>query len=94
MKITLTELRQLVKNIIKEEVTKKKGDTEYEKEVDRYKYFIVDLEKKEGVSGWEYKPDAIDALSDYDEDPNFKIFTLKQLEKMKIKDPRPKFKNA
>jgi hypothetical protein len=65
----------------------------YNKEVDKYKFFIVDLKKKKAVSGWEFQSDAKDALSDYDKDPNFKVVAEKTLSSMGIKNPKEDFKN-
>lgn len=66
----------------------------YNKEVDLYNWFIVDLDKKEAISGNEYKEDAIDALSDYDGDKNFKIVSKTQLKKLGIDDPTSEWKYA
>jgi hypothetical protein len=67
--------------------------SDYKKEVDAYKFFIVDLKKKKAVSGWEFQSDAKDALSDYDKDPNFKVVAEKTLSSMGIKNPKEDFKN-
>lgn len=66
----------------------------YNKEVDLYKWFIVDLEKKIAITGNEYKEDAIDALSDYDGDKNFKIVSKSQLKKLGVDDPTSEWKYA
>ena len=62
-----------------------KGQKEYNEMAAKYKYFIV----KDGnvESGWEYKSDATDALSDYPKKSAF-IYTLRQLKEKGIKDPR------
>ena len=80
------------------EYMKKKGvlaeaKSDYNKEVDAYKFFIVDLKKKKAVSGWEFQSDAKDALSDYDKDPNFKVVSERTLSSMGIKNPKEDFKN-
>jgi hypothetical protein len=64
----------------------------YNKEVDAYKWFIVDLANKRAVSGWEYQSDAKDALSDYDGDENFKIVAERTLASMGIENPKETFK--
>lgn len=66
---------------------------QYNKEVDAYKWFVVDLKNKKAVSGWEYKQDAKDALSDYDGDKNFKVVHQKTLSSMGIENPKERFKN-
>jgi len=85
MKITLNELRNLIKSVIREETskkTKKNSDTEsYEEGVDKYKYFVYNLDNKKVVEGYEYLEDAKDAASDYD---NAKVVTSTQLKKMGI----------
>lgn len=62
-----------------------KGQKEYNEMAAKYKYFIV----KDGnvESGWEYKSDATDALSDYPKRSAF-IYTLRQLKEKGINDPR------
>ena len=85
MKITLNELRNLIKSVIREETskkTKKNSDTEsYEEGVDKYKYFVYNVKDKKVESGFEYQGDAKDAASDY---YNAKVVTAAQLEKMGI----------
>jgi hypothetical protein len=70
-----------------------RSQKEYNKEVDKYKFFIVDLKKKKAVSGWEFQSDAKDALSDYDKDPNFKVVAARTLSSMGIENPKENFKN-
>ena len=65
---------------------------QYNKEVDAYKFFVVDLENKKAVSGWEFKEDAKDALSDYDGDKNFKLVAESTLKAMGIENPKEKWK--
>jgi hypothetical protein len=71
----------------------KEAKSSYNKEVDAYKFFIVDLKKKKAISGWEFQSDAKDALSDYDKDPNFKVVAERTLSSMGIKNPKEDFKN-
>jgi len=70
-----------------------RSQKEYNKEVDKYKFFIVDLKKKKAVSGWEFQSDAKDALSDYDKDSNFKVVAARTLSSMGIENPKENFKN-
>jgi hypothetical protein len=81
MKITLNELRNLIKSVIREETSKKKSDKQYNKEVDAYKFFVYNLDNEKVESGYEYQGDAKDAASDYD---NAKVVTINQLKKMDI----------
>jgi hypothetical protein len=69
-----------------------RSQKQYNKDVDAYKYFIVDLKNKKAISGWEYKQDAVDALSDYDGDTNFKVVAQVTLNKMGIENPKERFK--
>jgi hypothetical protein len=66
----------------------------YNKEVDAYKWFVVDLEKKKALAGNEYKEDAIDALEDYEGDKNFKVVSKASLKKLGIEDPTSEWKYA
>lgn len=61
-----------------------KAEREYNQDVDAYKYFIVWNNKVQ--SGWEFKNDALDALSDYDKG-SAKIYTKTQLIKAGIFNP-------
>jgi hypothetical protein len=66
----------------------------YNKEVDAYKWFVVDLENKKALAGNEYKEDAIDALEDYEGDKNFKVVSKSSLKKLGIEDPTSEWKYA
>lgn len=68
-----------------------KDQREYNEMADLYKYFVVITETGRVASGWEYKEDAKDALEDYDKG-DAKIYTLAQLKKAGIKDPRGEWK--
>lgn len=66
---------------------------EYNKDVEQYKYFIVNIKTGRVDSGWEYKEDANDEFRDNEYDKNvFKIMTLPQMKKAGIKDPRKDYK--
>lgn len=69
-----------------------RSQKQYNKEVDKYKFFIIDIANKKAVSGWEFKDDAQEALSDYDGDKNFKVVAEVTLSKMGIENPKEKFK--
>lgn len=68
----------------------KKAEREYNKDVDAYKYFVVDSKTGRVHSGWEYKQDAKDAQSDFERGET-KIITLAQLKKSG-NDPRSNWK--
>lgn len=44
----------------------KRAEKQYNKEVDAYRWFVVNMETKYVHSGFEYKQDAIDLMSDFD----------------------------
>jgi hypothetical protein len=71
-----------------------RSQKQYNKMVDEYKYFVVDLEKKRALSGWEYKEDANDELSHYDGDKNFKVVAERTLSSMGIENPKDRFKKS
>lgn len=64
----------------------------YNKEVDAYKWYVVDLKQKKAITGFEYKEDAEDLLRDYDGDKNFKIVAKSSLKKLFVSIPNNKFK--
>ena len=68
-----------------------KSQREYNEMADQYKYFVVDLKTGRVSSGWEYKEDAKDALSDFDKG-DAKIYTLSQLKREGVADPRSEWK--
>jgi hypothetical protein len=92
VKIKESELVNLIDRIITESTSKSK-DTDYDKEVDNYKYFIIDTKNKKVISGWEFKEDAKDSLDDIDNKENHKIVHLSKLSNYDIKDPKKTFKN-
>lgn len=61
---------------------------QYNKDVDNYKYFVVNNGKVE--SGYEFKSDAKDSANDFY--PPAKVLTLSQLKQLGIKDPRSEWK--
>lgn len=69
-----------------------RSQKQYNKEVDDYKWFIVDLKNKRAISGWEFEEDAKDALSDYNTDENFKVVHEKTLSSMGVENPKEQFK--
>lgn len=71
----------------------KKSDKQYKKEVALYKFFVVNTKTKKVVSGWEFKDDAKDALSDFDGDKDYKVLSELQLKKLGIDNPKQKWIN-
>lgn len=69
-----------------------RSQKQYNKEVDKYKWFVVDLKEEKATSGWEFKSDAMDALKDYDGDKNFKVVAESKLSSMGIENPKERFK--
>ena len=65
-------------------------DEEYNKEVDSYKWFVIDPETNKAISGFEYKEDAKELAKEYEK--NMKIVSVRSFKKMGIEDPRPKWK--
>lgn len=74
-------------------INESKHDKSYKKDVAKYKFFIIDIKNKKALSGWEFKEDAQDALSDYDGDKNFKIVPESGLKKLGIENPKDKWIN-
>ena len=64
----------------------------YNKEVDAYQWYVVNLEEKKAISGFEYKEDALDLLLDYDRDKNFKVASKSSLKKLGIENPNESWK--
>jgi len=71
----------------------KKSDKQYKKEVALYKFFVVNIKTKKVESGWEFKDDAKDALSDFDDDKDYKVLSELQLKKAGIDNPKQKWIN-
>jgi len=71
-----------------------RAEKQYNKDVDLYKWFVVDIANKKAVSGWEFKSDAMDALADYNKDKNFTVVSEKLLDKMGVPNPKQEWKYA
>jgi len=69
-----------------------RSQRQYNKEVDAYKWFIINTETKKAESGWENKNDADEALQDYDGDSKYKVVAEKTLSKYNIENPKEKWK--
>jgi hypothetical protein len=71
----------------------KRSDKRYNKEVDAYKFFIIDTEKKQAVVGFEFKEDAHSEMKDNDYDVLvYKVVSEAQLSKLGIDNPKDKWK--
>lgn len=66
-----------------------RAKNEYNRMVDAYKYFIYNINEGRITEGYEYKSDAMDVVSHYN---NAKVVTLRQIKEMGIADPRENFK--
>ena len=87
------ELAELEGKMAKGGKTKlSRSQKEYNKDVDAYKWFVVDLLNKKAVSGWEFKNDAQEALSDYDGDKNYKVYSGRMLKTLGIENPKDTWK--
>lgn len=64
----------------------KNHQKQYNKEVDAYKWFVVELSTNKPISGFEFKQDAIDLLNDF-EPKTYKIVAKSSLKKLGIGDP-------
>tara|TARA_R110000868_G_C10968444_1_gene769398 strand:+ start:1760 stop:3439 length:1680 start_codon:yes stop_codon:yes gene_type:complete len=64
-----------------------KSQKQYNADVAKYKYFIVELKSKKVASGWEFKSDAMDAVSEYPKS-GATIMTALQLKKAGIDNPK------
>jgi hypothetical protein len=66
----------------------------YNKEVDLYNWYVVNVAELKAESGFEHKEDALDLLSDYDGDKNFKVVSKKSLKTLGIEIPNERWKYA
>ena len=80
-------------NAIEKVLEGKRSDKQYKKEVALYKFFVVNTKTKKVESGWEFKDDAKDALSDFDGDKDYKVLSELQLKKLGIENPKQKWIN-
>jgi antirestriction protein ArdC len=69
----------------------KNHQKQYNKEVDAYKWYIINPIEKKALTGYEFKGDAIDALQDYDE--YCKVVAKSSLKKLGIPDPSESWKH-
>lgn len=60
----------------------------YNRELESYKWFVVDLKENKAVTGNEFKSDALDVLSDYDDKSRYKVVSEISLKKLGIENPK------
>ena len=70
-----------------------RSQKQYNKEVDLYKYFVIDIQANRVISGWEYLEDAKDSVNDYFTKSNFKIVPKSKLKTLNLSNSIEDFKN-
>lgn len=70
----------------------KNHQKQYNKEVDAYKWFVIELSTNKPISGFEFKGDAIDLLNDF-EAKTHKVVAKSSLKKLGIADPSESWKH-
>jgi hypothetical protein len=64
----------------------------YNKDVDAYNFYVVNLDTKRAETGFEFKEDAVDLLNDYDDKKKYKVVSKRALKAMGIENPNESFK--
>jgi len=64
----------------------------YNKDVDAYNFYVVNLETKRAETGFEFREDAVDVLNDYDDNKKYKVVSKRALKTMGIENPNESFK--
>ena len=64
----------------------------YNKDVDAYNFYVVNLDTKRAETGFEFREDAVDLLNDYDDKKKYKVVSKKALKTMGIENPNESFK--
>ena len=64
----------------------------YNKDVDAYNFYVVNLDTKKAETGFEFKSDAVDLLNDYDDKKKYKVVSKRALKSMGIENPNESFK--
>lgn len=64
----------------------------YNKEVDAYNFYVVNLETMRAETGFEFKEDAVDLLNDYDDKKKYKVVSKRALKSMGVENPNERFK--
>jgi hypothetical protein len=71
-----------------------RSDKQYNKEVELYKYFVIDIQANRIISGWEYLSDAKDFINDFFTKSNFKIVPKSKLKTLNLSNSIEDFKNS
>lgn len=66
----------------------------YNKDVDAYNFYVVNLDTMKAETGFEFKEDAVDVLNDYDDKKKYKVVSKKSLKSLGIENPNESFKYA
>ena len=64
----------------------------YNKDVDAYNYYVVNLETMRAETGFEYREDAVEVLNDYDDKKKYKVVSKRALKSMGVENPNESFK--
>ena len=64
----------------------------YNKDVDAYNFYVVNLDTKKAETGFQFKEDAVDLLNDYDDKKKYKVVSKRALKSMGIENPNESFK--
>lgn len=64
----------------------------YNKDVDAYNFYVVNLDTMKAETGFEFKEDAVDVLNDYDDKKKYKVVSKKSLKTLGIENPNKSFK--
>jgi len=64
----------------------------YNREVDAYNFYVVNLDTMRAETGFEFKEDAVDVLNDYDNKKKYKVVSKKALKSLGVENPNESFK--
>ena len=64
----------------------------YNKDVDAYNFYVVNLDTMKAETGFEFKEDAVDVLNDYDDKKKYKVVSKRALKSLGIENPNESFK--
>lgn len=64
----------------------------YNRDVDAYNFYVVNLDTMKAETGFEFKEDAVDVLNDYDDKKKYKVVSKESLKTLGIENPNESFK--
>lgn len=64
----------------------------YNKDVDAYNFYVVNLDTMRAETGFQFKEDAVDLLNDYDDKKKYKVVSKRALKTMGVENPNESFK--